>query len=145
MAGFVVDASVLVKLVVEESDTPKATRLMEHIQETRAVSKAPDLLVYEFLAASIGRGADREIAQTAIMKATGSLIELVRPVPAHWDCAFDIRASGTRKSGYPYLYDCIYHAIAIVEQLTFVTADERHLGKAKQFGSIALLSDLDLG
>jgi predicted nucleic acid-binding protein len=39
------------------------------------------------------------------------------------------------------MYDSIYHALAIVEDGVFVTADNRHFEKVKNFGHIALLKD----
>ncbi len=39
------------------------------------------------------------------------------------------------------MYDSIYHAMAINRHTTFVTADNRHIAKTKQLGSILLLND----
>ena len=38
-------------------------------------------------------------------------------------------------------YDAAYHALALVEHGTFVTADGKYFTKAKKAGAIALLSD----
>jgi hypothetical protein len=46
------------------------------------------------------------------------------------------------KSGYPFLYDSLYHAIAMCEDVDFLTSDKKYHDKTKTFGSIVLLEDL---
>ena len=38
-------------------------------------------------------------------------------------------------------YDAVYHAIAIVQHGMFVTADTRYVKRAKEAGSVVVLSD----
>lgn len=52
-----------------------------------------------------------------------------------------IAATGHVKSGYPDLENSIYHAMAIERGGIFVTADQRHFAKTRQFGSVVLLAD----
>ena len=40
-----------------------------------------------------------------------------------------------------HLFDTLYHAVALEEQATLVTADEAYFGKAKDLGAIRLLRD----
>ena len=40
-----------------------------------------------------------------------------------------------------HLFDTLYHAVALEEGATLVTADETYYGKAKDLGSIELLAD----
>lgn len=40
--------------------------------------------------------------------------------------ALKILASGHDKSGYPSIYDAIFHAMALCNQAVLVTADKRH-------------------
>jgi hypothetical protein len=40
-----------------------------------------------------------------------------------------------------HLFDTLYHAVALEEQATLVTADEVYFGKAKDLGAIQLLGD----
>jgi predicted nucleic acid-binding protein len=40
-----------------------------------------------------------------------------------------------------HLFDTLYHAVALEEQATLVTADEAYFGKAKDLGAIQRLSD----
>jgi len=46
-----------------------------------------------------------------------------------------------KKSGFPSFYDASYHALAITHECQFITADKRHIAKAKGFGHVTLLSD----
>ena len=52
-----------------------------------------------------------------------------------------IASTGHEKSGFPSIYDSIYHALAIHEKAVFLTADKRHYEKSKSFGHICLLKD----
>lgn len=52
-----------------------------------------------------------------------------------------IKSELEKGEGRPSLQDCIYHAVALVEGGTFVTADERHVRKTAHHGSVALLRE----
>ncbi len=41
-----------------------------------------------------------------------------------------------------HLFDTLYHAVALEEGATLVTADEVHFAKARRLGNIELLADL---
>jgi len=40
-----------------------------------------------------------------------------------------------------HLFDTLYHALALIQGVTLVTADKKYYQKAKNFGNITLLSD----
>jgi predicted nucleic acid-binding protein len=40
-----------------------------------------------------------------------------------------------------HLFDALYHAVALQEGATLVTADTAYFGKAKDLGSVELLAD----
>jgi len=56
--------------------------------------------------------------------------------------AVQIISQGHAKSGYPSIYDALFHAMALCNEAVFVTADKRHYAKTEQRGSICLLSGL---
>jgi predicted nucleic acid-binding protein len=58
-----------------------------------------------------------------------------------WLNSEHICQNGHEKSGYPTMYDSIYHAMAILNEGIFITSDKRHYEKAKTFGYISLLKD----
>ena len=51
------------------------------------------------------------------------------------------RAAGLSMALNHHLFDTLYHAVALEEQATLVTADEAYFGKAKDLGAIQLLRD----
>ena len=66
---------------------------------------------------------------------------MVEPTRGHWAVAQKISENGNLKSGYPAMYDSVYHAMAIEGRGNFITADKKHYVKAQSFGSIYLLED----
>ena len=55
--------------------------------------------------------------------------------------AVNIARIGHIKSGYPEYTDSLYHALAILNNGTFITNDEKHYSKVKKLGHIYKLSD----
>jgi predicted nucleic acid-binding protein len=53
----------------------------------------------------------------------------------------EICRTGHIKSGFPSFYDACYHALAMIHDCHFITADKRHFSKTHQLGNIVLLSD----
>jgi predicted nucleic acid-binding protein len=53
------------------------------------------------------------------------------------------RAAGLSMALNHHLFDTLYHAVALEEQATLVTADEAYFSKAKDLGAIQLLRDFD--
>jgi predicted nucleic acid-binding protein len=121
----VVDASIVVKWVVEEDSTPEALVLR---QKARLI--APDLLVAEcanILWKKVQRG--ELLKAEAIVAARllqGAELELL-PMRSLFEAA-------TRMSieiDHP-AYDCVYLVLALQRKCQFVTADERLLHKLRQ-------------
>jgi predicted nucleic acid-binding protein len=44
-----------------------------------------------------------------------------------------------------HLFDTLYHALALREEATLITADRRYFNKAARIGSINMLTDSDSG
>ena len=125
MNTLVVDASIVVKWVVEEDSTPEALVLR---QKARLI--APDLLVAEcanILWKKVQRG--ELLKAEAIVAARllqGAELELL-PMRSLFEAA-------TRMSieiDHP-AYDCVYLVLAHQRKCQFVTADERLLHKLRQ-------------
>ena len=125
MISLVIDASIAVKWVVEESDTANALSLRR-----RAKLIAPELLIAEcanilwkktrrnelsrreaLLAARLLQGADLELLPTRPLLEAATLIATDLDHPA---------------------YDCMYIALTAANDCSFVTADERLLRKLRQ-------------
>lgn len=119
------DASIAIKWVVEEEGTPEALTLRQ-----RAKLIAPDLLVAEcanvlwkkvqrdellkeeaFLAARLLQSAEIELLPTRSLLEEAARIAIALDHPA---------------------YDCLYLALAVANDCSFVTSDERFLRKLRQ-------------
>lgn len=70
-----------------------------------------------------------------------TMLTLVTPNRSAWLLAEKIAKAGHANSGFPSIYDSIYHALAIGASGTFITADGRHLAKTGGFGHAVLLKD----
>ena len=58
--------------------------------------------------------------------------------------ALEISKHGHSKSGFPSVYDSIYHALAILSNCDLITADRRHYEKTKGLGHIRLLAKMEV-
>ena len=125
MKAYVIDASIAIKWVVEETGTEEALSLRH-----QASLIAPDLLVAEcanILWKKVQRGElSREEANLAARLLQGADIELV-PTRSLLEAA----TSAAIELDHP-AYDCLYLALAAARGCSFVTADERLLRKVGQ-------------
>lgn len=125
MNALVVDASIAIKWVVEESGTPAALALRQH-----AKLIAPEPLVAECANILWKKVQRRELrADEALFAARllqGVDIEL-RPTRALLEAAARIAIDLDHPA-----YDCLYLALAIETDCRFVTADERFLHKLRR-------------
>jgi predicted nucleic acid-binding protein len=137
----VVDASVFVKLFKEEEDSALARLFVDRMLERGEGYAAPSIVLYESLAAAlhVELPLDRVGSLFGGFRDFGLIVE--DPTAAELALAEKIARSEAPGGGYPALFDSIYHAMAIQRGGTFITADERHFRKAKQFGSVTLLTD----
>jgi predicted nucleic acid-binding protein len=122
---FVVDASVAIKWVVDEAGTIEAVALRQ-----KAKLIAPELLIPEcanILWKKVQRkDLSKDVARIAARLLKGAELELL-PMRALLEeatlLAIDL--------GHP-AYDCLYLALAIANDCSFVTADERLARKLAQ-------------
>jgi predicted nucleic acid-binding protein len=137
----VLDASVLVKLFRSEPDSIAARAAVEHSADHNISLLAPGLAVYEVLSVALHYQVpfDIPIRLFDFLKSTGFLF--VEPTPAELRKAELIATTKTPAAGFPALKDSIYHAVAIMRGGTFLTADRKHIEKAKDFGHVQLLAD----
>jgi len=121
----VIDASIAVKWVIEEQGTPEALVLRR-----KAKLIAPELLVAEcanVLCKKVQRNElTKEEALLAARLLQGAEIELL-PMRSLFEAATRISIELNHPA-----YDCMYVALAVANECTFVTADERFLRKLGQ-------------
>ncbi len=135
----VLDSNVFAKLLVSESDSALARQLVRAIQSEAVPVVLPSLFVYELV--QVGRYHELDTQSVLDFMDTQLLRNwlVVEPTRDDWKVGQEISSRGNDRSGYPAMYDSIYHAIAIERQGCFITADRKHFSKAKDFGSIVLL------
>ncbi|HMA73414.1 MAG TPA: type II toxin-antitoxin system VapC family toxin [Xanthobacteraceae bacterium] len=125
MNPHVIDASIAVKWVIEEQGTPEALVLRR-----KAKLIAPELLVAEcanVLCKKVQRNElTKEEALLAARLLQGAEIELL-PMRSLFEAATRISIELNHPA-----YDCMYVALAVANECTFVTADERFLRKLGQ-------------
>ena len=101
----------------------------------------PDHFVYEVINVSRRVGVDAGKAFDLFAAMKGNFLSVVTPSRELWMSAQDIANDGHPKSGFPSIYDSIYHALAIDLGGIFVTADKRHIAKSSQHRHICLLNN----
>jgi len=131
------DASVILKWVLPSDDEPdaeKALLLRNAILEEHACALVPALWIYE-----VGNTIARRFpTHAAAWLAAMMKFELQESPPSHQWLTAALQL--TDRYGVTF-YDAAYHAIAIVQQGLFVTADSRYVKRAKEAGSVVMLSD----
>jgi predicted nucleic acid-binding protein len=143
MASIIVwDSNIFAKLLFEEPDSATARDFISACMEREDITViVPELFTYEL--ANITQYYDGDVTQTiaAIEAPLSSNMISVSPNQQAWVLAEKIVRSGHKKSGYPSMYDSIYHALAIQSDGVFVTADKKHFAKSKDFQHICLLQN----
>ena len=128
MSPFVIDASVLIKTVVEEDGSAQAVALLES-----GAAVAPDLIMPEcanILWKKIRRGEytseEAKLAAQILQRAEFEIApsRMLTEHAVEYSAMLDHPA-----------YDCVYLALARVRALRFVTADTRLVRKLKAAGS----------
>ncbi|MEA3276133.1 MAG: type II toxin-antitoxin system VapC family toxin [Pseudomonadota bacterium] len=131
------DASVILKWVLPSDNEPDANRalvLRDAILEEDVRALLPALWIYE-----VGN----TVARRFPIYAAAWLAALIKfelqesPPSRQWLTA---ALQLTDRYGVTF-YDAAYHAIAIVQDGLFVTADTRYVKRSKEAGSVVMLSD----
>lgn len=136
------DSNVFAKLLFEEYDSADAQAFISACSESEYIKViVPELFTYEL--ANITQYYNDDITRTitAIEALLSANLTTVSPSSEAWTIAEKITQSGHKKSGYPSMYDSIYHALAIQSDGVFITADKKHFAKSQEFGHICLLQD----
>ena len=141
MNKIVVDANVIIKTIIKETGSNAAFEFLRACVSKKIEIIAPNLIQYEIAQIAVKKGVSIDKAIDKFEERVSSLIKLKSPDRFTWLQAEKICRSGHEKSGFPSIYDSIYHAIAIIEDGVFITADKRHHAKSKDFGHIVLLED----
>ena len=137
----VLDSCVFNKLFLQEDDRQQAISLITELAQRKYQVLVPNLFLYEVLTiASVSNFPTDQVYNliTQYQKANLELVDLDQSCILK---AIEICETGHKKSGFPSFYDASYHALAILNNCIFVTADTRHVSKTHQLGHIILLKD----
>ena len=142
MPLYVVDSSVFNKLYLNENDREDALFLFEQAANGNVSLMAPNLLRYEVIATAQYHGLPIIQILELLEEQTQYNLRLIEPTKDHWVQAIKIIKHGHPKSGYPSIYDAVFHAIATAEDGTLVTADRKYFTKAKSYRHIVMLDKI---
>jgi len=141
MNKVVLDSCVFSKLFLQEPDHLEAVELITELSQRNIKVLVPSLFLYEVLSIAAASPFPMENTHALITQYQSANLEIVELDKNTILKAIDICAHGHKKSGFPSFYDASYHALAISNECQFITADKRHVAKAKSFGHVLLLSD----
>ena len=137
----VLDSCVFNKLFLEEADRDQAINLISELTKQNYQVIAPSLFLYEVLTIASVSSFPTKQAYELITQYQSVDLELVDLDQTSILKAIEICEIGHQKSGFPSFYDASYHALAILNDCLFITADSRHFSKTTQLGHIVLLKD----
>lgn len=141
MKKFVIDSCVFMKLFLDEEDSEIAEKLIAEISKNGQAIYVPSIFIYEITNVASSKKLDIRQVFSILEKHKKSALKIIEPTYEILHQATKIAQSGNAKSGYPSIYDCSYHALAINLSCDFITSDSKHFAKTKQLGSIKLLKD----
>lgn len=119
----VVDASVAVKWILPEDDTPRALRIQEEYQDERLDVVAPYLVVSEV--ANVLWKRERR-GDLSAAQARRSFMQFLHDSPILLDSSsVSSSALGLALAHHRPFYDCLYLAWALEQRCDLITADER--------------------
>lgn len=138
MSRLVLDASVLVKWIVQddenEPDTSRALALCERFREGRISLVQPAHWLAEVAAVCVRLKPDIATSATSFLYAM--------EVPVRNTLDIYRRACALAVELDHHVFDTLYHAVALTQRdIILVTADRRYYQKARKKGAIALLTD----
>lgn len=143
MKKCVLDSSVFIKLFLPvEEHSKTALRLIDKMIDEQVEALAPKLFYYEVFGSLRKNGRPLEEVLDAMQYYERSLLSYVNEDLEITKKTLSICENGNDRSGFPSFYDSCYHAIAILNDCDFITADRRHYEKTKNLGNIKLLSEM---
>ena len=145
----VLDTSVIVKIFLQEKESDTTHTLFESIEQGEHEAFIPSLAIYEVLGVLIREVSDPEQYDQYSSVFFGlideGLFQVVEGDAKLLEKATTIARIDTKSQGYVSLNDATFHALAIMNDSVFITADIKHHRKtAVAVGSVMLLEDLRL-
>jgi predicted nucleic acid-binding protein len=144
---YILDANVFLEIIFNRPLQNTAKKIFEDAILERIQIVVPGLFldeITEVLCGNIENITDVAFYLNYIEKLSKSgVLTIVVPNCNVRMKAIALARIGNKKSGYPELTDCLYHALAIINEAVFITNDKRHIAKISHFGHIAGLTDYE--
>ena len=144
---YVLDANVFLEYIYNRSLQDKAKQILRAGILEKIKIMVPSLFldeITEVLCGNMDNTENVECHLQYIEKITVSgVLNIIVPNTKTRMKAIELARTGNKKSGYPELTDCLYHALAIMNDAVFITNDKRHIAKVIHFGHIVKLSDYE--
>jgi prevent-host-death family protein len=141
---YVLDANVFLEYIYASSLNKKAKQILQDAILEQIQILVPSLAldeITEVLCGNLDNLAEVQTHLRYIEKlANQAVLHIVVPNSEVRMKAIELARTGNQKIGYPELTDCLYHALAILNDAIFITNDQKHICKVKQFGHIQELS-----
>ena len=144
MKSYVIDANIFIKQFLDEPDSEQATRFLTFCVTEKFRCHVPSMFFYEVFSVLNKKGLNHDFVKTALEYQGEALLQVTDFNYELSQKACEITKIGHNKSGFPTFYDSFYHALAILNDCDFITADRKHFEKTKKLGHIQLLNDLAL-
>lgn len=138
MNSYVIDASVAVKWFIPdatiETEVDRALQLLASAQRDEARFLQPPHWVSE-VAAILVRLAPKTVGSSVEALMALAFVKTANDV-GHYQRAISLAMKLDH-----HLFDTLYHAIALEEKATLITADRKYYDKARRMGSILMLEE----
>jgi len=140
MNNYVIDSSVFAKLLLNEDDSSKVEDLICKIIKEGDYILVPSIFSYEIVGIFKKHNFPIYIIKDFVKRYNNNAyLKVINIDDEILDLALDITTKGNKKSGFPSFYDATYHALAILNDCDFITADKKHYEKTKRLGNVQLL------
>lgn len=138
MRKVTLDASVMLKWYLhlpDEQDLQQAGDILKAIPQERLTLVQPPHTLLEVAAVLVRKRPERNAVEIPDLQ---SVLLMGRTVTSN---AMLNRALSLSRQLDHHLFDTLYHAVALEEGATLITADRRYFEKAQIAGSVVLLED----
>lgn len=144
---YVLDANVFLEYICNRSLQNKAKQIIQDAILEKIQVMVPSLVLDEITEVLCGNMENIQSVEMHLQYiekiAESEMLNIIVPNTKIRMKAVELARTGNKKSGYPELTDCLYHALAIMNDAVFITNDKRHIEKVKHFGHIIKLSDYE--
>ena len=142
MPQYVIDTSLFMKLSIEEEDSETALAFFVNANDRGDTLLIPPSFQSEFLSVVRSQRIDFAVAYDILADYLQTNMVQVDYSRQLMSQALEIAAHGHNKSGYRSIHDSIYHALAIINNCDFITADTWYYSRSKNIGHVLLLMDI---